>query len=126
MDNRAQDQATRNSEAVPSVQHDPLDVIYDIHKHTILCFKHVTKSKNGSLVDRGANRGVLGNDARVILQHHQEVDVRGINSHELNSLKIVDASAVVQTQFGEVILIMKQYAYHYVHRTNRVLQEHSR
>jgi hypothetical protein len=43
--------------------------------------------------------------------------VRGINNHELNSLKIVDASAVVQTQFGDVILIMKQYAYHSVHRT---------
>ena len=46
-----------------------------------------------------------------------EVDVRGIDNHELNSLKIVDASAVVQTQFGDVILIMKQYTYHSVHRT---------
>ena len=66
-DNRAQDQTTRDSEVVPSVQHGPLDVTYDIHKHTLLCSKHVTKSKNGSLADRGANGGVLGNDARVIL-----------------------------------------------------------
>ena len=118
---------------MPSVQHDPLDVIYDIHKHTILCSKHVTKSKNGSLVDRGANGGVLGNDARVILQHHREVDVRGIDNHELNSLKIVAGRFCSCTNSiwrrhsnHETVRVPFRPPDHPFLWTNRVLQEHGR
>ena len=62
-------------------------------------------------MDRGANGGVIGNDARVFLQHNKRVDVRGIDNHEVSDLKIVDASAKVMTNVGEVILILSQYAY---------------
>ena len=80
--------------------------------------QHVTRSNNrGALVDRGANGGILGADARVILQHTREVDVTGIDNHALNSLKIVDGSAKVITNLGPAIAILRQYAYHGVGRT---------
>ena len=61
---------------------------------------HERKKRNlrGSLVDRGANGGILGKDARVIRTHTREVDVTGIDNHELNALKIVDAAAKVMSQ----------------------------
>ncbi len=72
----------------------------------------MARSKRGSLVDRGANGGIIGDDAKVFLQHQRQVDVTGIDNHELNSLKIVDASAKITTQKGPVIVILRQYAYH--------------
>ena len=71
-----------------------------------------SRSKRGALVDRGANGGILGDDAIVTLQHTREVDVTGIDNHELNGLKMVDASAKIETQLGPAILIMRQYAYY--------------
>ena len=86
-------------------------VKYKVSKHAI------SRSKRGSLVDRGANGGIIGNDAKVILQHQREVDVTGIDNHELSALKMVDASALLHTQLGPVIGIFKQYAYHGIGRT---------
>lgn len=54
----------------------------------------------------------LGNDARVIFQHQRQVDVTEIDNQELNSLKIVDASAKITTQNGQAIAILRQYALH--------------
>jgi len=106
---------------MPSVQIGPSTDTLDIHTHVTQRYSvssHVVKrSQRGSLVDRGANGGVLGNDAHVFLQHQRQVDVTGIDNHELNALKIVDASATVTTQHGPVIVIMKQYAYHGLGRT---------
>jgi len=56
-------------------------------------------------MDRGANGGILGCDANVILIHTREVDVTGIDNHELNALKLVDATAKVITQLGPAIVI---------------------
>lgn len=84
---------------------------YRVSSHT------VSRNRRGSLVDRGANGGIIGNDAIVILQHQRQVDVTGIDNHELNALKIVDASAKATSQHGDVILILRQYAYHGVGRT---------
>ena len=47
----------------------------------------------------------------------REVDVTGIDNHELNALKIVDATAKVTTQLGDAILILRQCAYHGIDRT---------
>ena len=68
-------------------------------------------------MDRGANGGIIGNDARVFHVHLREVDVTGIDNHELNSLKLVDAAAKVMTNKGPVIGIFRQFAYHGVNRT---------
>ena len=77
----------------------------------------IARKSRGSLVDRGANGGILGDDARIILQHQRQVDVTGIDNHELNALPIVDAAAKVQSQLGPVIVILRQYAYHGLGRT---------
>ena len=80
--------------------------------------KHAIKrSKRGTLVDRGANGGILGNDANVVFKRSKTVDVTGIDNHELSSLRIVDATAKTITDKGPVILILRNYAYHGVNRT---------
>jgi len=71
------------------------------------------RGNRGALVDRGANGGIIGNDAHVLCTHPgQEVDVTGIDNHQINSLKVVDASAKIFTQRGEAIDIFRQHAYH--------------
>jgi len=80
--------------------------------------KHAIKrSKRGTLVDRGANGGILGNDAKVIFKCNTTVDVTGIDNHELNALPMVDATAKTITDKGPVILILRNYAYHGLNRT---------
>jgi len=78
---------------------------------------HSVYYERGSLVDRGANGGMLGQDATIIHYHQKEVDITGIDNHELNSLKTVDATARVMTQKGPVILILRHYALYGVGRT---------
>ena len=93
-------------------QNDPPNIdLYHVSNHK------VSKNLRGSLVDRGANGGILGNDARVFHTHRRMVDVTGIDNHELNSLKIVDASARIITHRGPAIVILRQYAYHAQGRT---------
>ena len=64
-----------------------------------------------SLVDRGANGGIAGADVRVIEKLHRQVDVQGIDNHQITNIQIVTAGGVTRTQRGEVILILNQYAY---------------
>jgi len=85
-------------------------------KYSISCAKS-KKKQRGSLIDRGANGGILGNDAIVIRRHANEVDVTGIDNHEMTGLKLVDAVAKASTQHGPVILVLNQYAYHGISRT---------
>ena len=74
---------------MPSVETDLSfpKITYSVSKHSI------RRSQRGALVNRGANGGIVGNDARVTHKHIRTVDVTGIDNHELNSLHIVDASA---------------------------------
>ena len=90
----------------------PLRPIYKVSAHA-----RVSRDSRGALVDRGANGGILGNDARVILQHTREVDVTGIDNHQIPALKLVDASAKATSNRGDVIIILRQYAYHGLGRT---------
>ena len=76
------------------------------------------RGNRGALVDRGANGGIIGNDAHALYTHTgQEVDVTGIDNHQIDSLKVFDASAKIFTQRGEAIGIFRQYAYHGKGRT---------
>ena len=68
-------------------------------------------SSDVSLVDRGANGGIAGNDVRVVEKLHRHVDVQGIDNHKMNDIPIVTAAGVTKTQRREVILILNQYAY---------------
>jgi hypothetical protein len=66
---------------------------------------------SGSLIDRGTNGGIAGDDVRILETTLRTVDVRGINNHEVTGIPIVTAAGVVTTQHGPVIAIMPQYAY---------------
>lgn len=70
-------------------------------------------SSFATLVDRGANGGIAGDDVRVIFkaEHPRRVDVSGIDNHQMTDLPIVTAGGVVQSQRGPVIAILNQYAY---------------
>ena len=124
---RIMGQATSLDEVLSLVQIDPkspprtLDVYMADKKpnRKLRVSEHaVRRDKRGALVDRGANGGIIGDDAHVIHTYHsQEVDVTGIDNHEINSLKVVDASAKITTQRGDVIGIFRQYAYHGKGRT---------
>ena len=66
-----------------------------------------------SLIDRGANGGIAGNDMRLIcFDRDRTINVQGIDNHQLPHLKIGTFGATVNTQNGPVILIFNQYAYH--------------
>ena len=74
---------------------------------------HPSCSKRGALVDRGANGGIVGCDARVLFQYETPgVDVCGIDNHKLNNLKLVDAAAKTTSNKGPVIVTFRQCAYH--------------
>ena len=65
-----------------------------------------------SLVDRGANGGMAGADVRLLETGEKSADVRGINNHTVTNLPISTVAGVVHSQYGPVIAIMHQYAYH--------------
>ena len=70
------------------------------------------RHERGALVDRGANGGILGNDAVVLVKHIQCLDVTGIDNHKLSQLPLVDAASKTISQQGPVICVMHRYAYH--------------
>ncbi len=72
----------------------------------------VDRSMKPSLVDRGANGGVGGEDVRLI--HYvpgKTVTIQGIDNHQMRSIRIGTVAGVVQTTLGRVMLIFNQYAY---------------
>lgn len=102
---------------MPPVQTDPVRQNHSTRLVYSVSANVAARSGRGALVDRGANGGILGQDAHVLLQHLRTVDVTGIDNHELNQLKIVDASAKALSHRGFVIIIMRQYAYYGKGRT---------
>jgi hypothetical protein len=80
------------------------DVMYQVSNH-----KKMTLPL--ALIDRGANGGVAGSDTRLIDKSLRSVHIQGINNHMIKDVLIGTVSAVINTQRGEVIAIMHQYAY---------------
>jgi hypothetical protein len=66
--------------------------------------------KISSLIDRGANGGVAGDDVRIIFKTNRTVDIKGIDNHHVNDIGIGTVGGVVNTQRGPIIAIMHQYA----------------
>jgi hypothetical protein len=64
----------------------------------------------GALVDRGANGGIVGSDARLISATDRKVSVTGIDNHHMTNLQVGTYAAVVRTQMGEVIVLLHEYA----------------
>ena len=60
-----------------------------------------------SLVDRGANGGICGDDMTLISYTRRTIDVQDIDNHELPQLKLLcSCSGVVCTQWGPAILYL--------------------
>jgi hypothetical protein len=79
------------------------DVMYQVSNH-----KQMTLPL--ALIDRGANSGVAGSDTQLIDKSLCSVHIQGIDDHMIKDVPIGTVGAVVNTQCGEVIAIMHQYA----------------
>ena len=120
--NRVLDQAMSMDKVVPPVQFGPQPpkrltfevnvTVYRVSNHTL-----ISKLLRGALMDRGANGGILGNDARVFHSYLREADVTGIARNSLAGLNIVDAAAKMMSNRGPIIGIMLGYAYYGKDRT---------
>jgi len=83
-----------------------------VHVHRIFYSVSAHKSRKvGSLVDRGADGGIAGDDVRIIEKSDRTVDVRGIDNHQITNIPIVTARGVIKMQQGPTITILHQYAY---------------
>lgn len=65
----------------------------------------------GALVDRGANGGILGKDARPFWKYLRRINVTGIDNHKMRGIPVCDASAKILTNKGPAIGIFLGYAY---------------
>ena len=84
--------------------------------HHRLQYRIASHEKNigkiASLIDRGANAGLAGEDIRIIEKTMCTADVGGINDHMIQGLPIAMVAGVVASHLGPICLIMHQYAYH--------------
>jgi Reverse transcriptase (RNA-dependent DNA polymerase) len=64
-----------------------------------------------SLIDRGANGGLLGNDVRVLEKSNRLISITGIDKHQVRDLPICTAAGYGYTNKGHAIFILNQYAY---------------
>ena len=69
-----------------------------------------SQAKHGSLVDRGANGGLAGSDVRILSRSSSKCTVTGIDSHELQSLDVIQCAALVEPNHGIFNLFMNEYA----------------
>jgi hypothetical protein len=96
----------------PSTSED--NVVFQEKQKYMYSLVQASCRKKSPLIDQGVNGGITGIDTRVIERHyHRTVDIRGIDNHEITtSIPIVTAGAVVRSQPGDAILLMRQYTYH--------------
>ena len=81
-----------------------------MNQHSYRVSAHKT-GRPDSLVDRGANGGLAGGDVRILeTVSGREVDISGIDNHQVTGLSIGTAAGVVETNRGSVICIFHQYA----------------
>ena len=106
------DQALQAYQAyqVPCPQVSTMTHERSINHHFTYHIAQTSKSKQGSLVDRGANGGLAGSDVRILSRSSRTCTVTGIDSHELQGHDVVQCAAVVETNHGIVNLIMNEYA----------------
>ena len=87
---------------------------YSANMHyTISANQHAEGDIRGdSLVDRGCNGGVAGEDTRLIAVTGRTVKIQGIDDHQLPPTPIGTVGATVDSHRGPVIVIFHQYAWH--------------
>jgi hypothetical protein len=79
------------------------------HLEYHVSFHNASSGRHLSLIDRDANGGVAGDDARLIFRTRRTVDIKGIDNHHVNDIGIGTVDGVVNTQHGPVIAVMHQY-----------------
>ena len=79
------------------------NLTYDVGKHRT--------THPGALIDRGANGGIIGNDACIITETSRVVYIQGIWDNQVTDLKIASAGSVVDSLHGPVIAILHKYAH---------------
>ena len=81
-----------------------------IQTHQRYAFVRVNQS-NHHLVDRGANGGLAGADMWAIHTSPRNLNIVGIDDHELTGLNVVTAAALLDTQKGPIIGAFHEYAH---------------
>ena len=66
---------------------------------------------NHQLIDRGANGGLAGADMRIIHTTPRQINIVGIDDHELIGLNVVTAATLLDTQKGPIIGVFHEYAH---------------
>ena len=120
------DQALQAYQAcqVPCPQDSTMFPERSINHHFTYHVSQASQAKHGSLVDKGANGGFAGSDVRILSRSSRKCTVTGIDSHEHQSLDVVQCAALVETNHGIVNLIMNEYAYygngHTIHSSGQI------
>ena len=85
-----------------------------VHESIYRVSAHNRLRSKSSLIDRGANGGVAGEDLRPVPNGftHRYADIEGIDNHRVTHKQIGTFGGVATTQNGPVILIFNEYAYH--------------
>ena len=83
--------------------------LVDIDDNTYIVSRALSMTVFASLIDRGANGGIAGDDVRLIeYDRGRTINVTGIDNHQLPHLKLATFGAYARTQNGPVILIFNQ------------------
>jgi hypothetical protein len=119
----AAERQTAGGTSVADIQANSSSVVTDSsgqHMYLKLCTMHrsyhVSKTqttiRSGSLVDRGANGGLGGEDMRVIeTVPNASADVTGITNNVARNLEIVLGAGLIKSNRGPIIGLFPQYAY---------------
>ena len=83
----------------------------NVHESTPFTPIQIPTSNQESIVDRGANYGVVGQDARILTRFGRFVSIQGLDGHEVQDLEIVTAATIVMSTKGPIILFLNEYAY---------------
>ena len=88
-------------------------VTYVVKQHVTYNVKQVDCQTNGSLIDGGANGGLVGEDMRLLSSSLIDTaTVLGIGDTEITNLPISHLGGVLQTTKGPVVGLFYQYAHH--------------
>ena len=68
--------------------------------------RSITNSRNGTLIDWGANGGLAGNNIKVFNNTGRKGYVQVTDNHQITDTPIVTIAGVINTQCGDMILIM--------------------
>jgi len=88
------------------------DQLHNGHGRSYVISRTITRNSFDSLIDRGANGGLAGDDMRLIeYDEDRTIDVQGIDNHQVPQLRLGKFGAVAKAKQGDVLLIFCQHAH---------------